>query len=53
MNHKVHVAEAGETMYQISQKYGIKLKSLYRLNAMDKGNEPEEGQLIYLRRKKK
>lgn len=53
INHKVHVAEAGETMYQISQKYGIKLKSLYRLNAMDKGNEPEEGQLIYLRRKKK
>lgn len=53
INHKVHVAEAGETMYQISQKYGIKLKSLYRLNAMDKGNEPEEGQFIYLRRKKK
>ena len=52
INHKVHVAEAGETMYQISQKYGIKLKSLYRLNGLAQGNEPEEGQLIYLRRKR-
>ena len=53
INHKAHVAEAGETMYQISQMYGIKIKSLYRLNRMDEGNEVEEGQLVYLRTKKK
>lgn len=53
VNHKVHVAEAGETMYHISQMYAVKLSSLYKLNRMDEGNEVEEGQLIYLRSKKK
>lgn len=53
VNHKVHVVEAGETMYKISQMYGIKIKSLYKMNRMDEGNEIEEGQLLYLRGKKK
>ena len=30
--HIVHVLRAGESMYSISQKYGIRLKRLYKLN---------------------
>lgn len=52
-NHKVHVAEAGETMHQISQMYGVRLNSLYRKNGMKKGEEPTEGQVIQLRNRKR
>ena len=33
--HIVHVLRAGESMYSVSQKYGIRLKNLYKLNKMD------------------
>ncbi len=52
VNHKWHVVEKGETMYTISQLYGIKMKSLYRKNRMKPGDEPEEGDKIYLRNRK-
>ena len=45
-----HVATEGQTMYQISQIYGIKLEQLYILNRMEQGSEPVTGQRIYLRR---
>lgn len=51
-NHPVHVVEKGETLYDISQMYGIKLKSLYRRNRIDENYEPTEGEKIYLRRRK-
>jgi len=51
IQHQVHVAEAGETMYTIAQKYAVKTKSLYRRNRMKEGEQPEPGQLIYLRGK--
>ena len=44
-----HNTVDGETMYFISQKYGIKLKSLYRMNRMTEGTEPEAGRKIWLR----
>ncbi len=47
-----HKTQPGETMHEISQKYGIKLKSLYRKNLMDDGDEPQPGQVIFLRDKK-
>lgn len=31
---KPHTVKAGESMYSISQKYGIRLKSLYKLNKL-------------------
>jgi LysM repeat protein len=46
------IAERGETMYSISQKYGIKLRILYRKNRMEKGTQPLVGQKIWLRDKK-
>jgi len=44
-----HSAVEGDTMYSISQKYGIKLKSLYLLNRMELGTEPDPGMKIWLR----
>jgi hypothetical protein len=40
---------AGDTMYQISQRYGIKLKKLYEMNRMKDGTEPAAGKKIWLR----
>ena len=48
--HIVHVLRAGESMYLISQKYGIRLKNLYKLNKMDADEPaPEMGTILRLR----
>ena len=48
--HIVHVLRAGESMYSISQKYGIRLKNLYKLNKMDEDDPaPEIGTILRLR----
>ncbi len=44
-----HIAEQGETMYEISQKYGIRLNELYKINGMKKGFKIYDGQEIKLR----
>ncbi|MCJ7446091.1 MAG: glucosaminidase domain-containing protein [Bacteroidales bacterium] len=44
-----HTVAEGDTMYSISQKYGIKLKSLYEMNRMAEGEELTAGQKIWLR----
>ncbi len=49
---KQHVADDGDTMHYISQRYAIKLKPLLRRNRMDAGDEPTVGQIIYLRDKR-
>ncbi|MFO8086392.1 MAG: glucosaminidase domain-containing protein [Bacteroidales bacterium] len=49
---KHHTAEKGESMYHISQQYGIKLKHLYKKNNMEEGEQPRAGQKLWLRRKK-
>jgi len=46
---KYHKVKYGETMYSISQLYGIKLKDLYEKNQMQKGEEPLVGEIIYMR----
>lgn len=43
-----HTASDGETMHMISQKYGIRLKSLLEMNRMEAGVEPSAGQKIWL-----
>jgi len=50
---EIHRVEEGQTMYDISQKYGVKLKHLYRMNRMMEGEQPMEGSDIYLRKKKR
>ena len=44
-----HTVQQGETLYQISQGYGIKIKMLYKRNHILKGMEPSAGQLLRLR----
>jgi hypothetical protein len=51
-NHEYHTAEIGETMHFISQVYGVKLKPLYRRNRMNPGEQPQSGEVIYLRKKR-
>ncbi|MDY0199243.1 MAG: glucosaminidase domain-containing protein [Tenuifilaceae bacterium] len=52
VNHPLHIAEEGETMYDIAQMYGVRLKWLYRRNRIEQGDEPAAGEKIYLRGKK-
>lgn len=44
-----HTAEKGESMYDIAQMYGVRLKCLYKRNRMVPGVQPQSGQVIWLR----
>ncbi|HLP32160.1 MAG TPA: LysM peptidoglycan-binding domain-containing protein [Bacteroidia bacterium] len=43
----------GDNMYRISQRFAIKLKSLYKLNKMEFGTEPMWGEVLNLQGKRK
>lgn len=46
----VHVLRHGESMYSISQKYGIRLKRLYKMNKMEPdAPAPQVGTILRLR----
>lgn len=46
----VHVLRAGESMYSVSQKYGIRLKRLYKMNKMrPEDSAPQIGTILRLR----
>ncbi len=45
-----HKFANGETMRQVSQFYGIKLKALYKINKMQTGHEPQPGTRIKLKK---
>ena len=49
---EMHVAEEGETMYDLSQRYAVRLRNLYMYNGMKEGEEPVPGQKIYLQPRK-
>ncbi len=44
-----HMVQEGETMYTISQLYGLKLVNLYARNKMPRGSEPVPGSKIFLK----
>ena len=44
-----HTVTKNEEMWEISQKYGLKLKKLYRKNRMESPQEPTEGRVLWLR----
>ena len=48
-NKKWHYVKEGETMYDISQLYGIKLDRLYVKNLMPENSQPAVGERIRLR----
>ena len=47
-----HVVESGETMREISQQFGVKLKKLYKYNNLIIGTQPNVGDKVYLRKKR-
>ena len=46
-----HTAKENETMWDVSQKYGIKLKKLYAKNRMDPEEELLTGRILWAREK--
>jgi LysM repeat protein len=44
-----HVVQIGESMHSISQKYGIQVKKLYRINRKKEDYIPTEGDVLKLR----
>lgn len=44
-----HIVRYGEDMYDISQKYAVKLRNLFRMNRMGEGAMPNPGQKLWLR----
>lgn len=48
-DHETHQVKDGQTMFEISQIYGVKLSRLYRLNDMPEGREPRPGDRLNLR----
>ena len=47
--HTVHVVREDDSMHSISQRYGIRLKNLYKLNVKSGEYVPQVGDLIWLR----
>lgn len=44
-----HVVQVGESMYSISQLYGIRVENLYKMNKQDFDYIPTEGDILKLR----
>lgn len=44
-----HVVQPGESMYNIAQHYGIRLKNLYKMNHLPADYTPEVGDLLKVR----
>jgi membrane-bound lytic murein transglycosylase D len=44
-----HIAAEGESLWQISQKYGVKLKKLVKINQFEESIVIKPGQKILLR----
>lgn len=49
--HKYHIIREGESLHSISQKYGIKLSSIYSLNEISSDYVPQIGEKLKLNRK--
>ena len=49
--YEFHRVKAGESLYDISQQYGVRLKNICRNNYLAADSELTEGEKIYLRKK--
>ena len=50
---ETHTVREGETLHSISQKYAVKMQSLYTLNRMNVESQLNVGDVLNLRKKKK
>lgn len=48
----LHVVLIGQTMWQISQMYGIRMQNLLRLNRMNTVERIQKGRVVYLQKKR-
>jgi len=48
-NYIYHIVRDGDSMHSIAQTYGIRLKNLYKLNALPEDYVPEVGDRIYVK----
>lgn len=44
-----HAVQAGESMWSISQRFGVKLSKLYKKNRMRPGSQPKVNRVLWLR----
>lgn len=44
-----HIVKEGESIWSVSQRYGIKKERLYKYNGMKAGDKPEVGKKIWLK----
>lgn len=51
--HRYHTVKAGESFHFISQKYGVRLESLYKINRLDAQSAIKVGQRLSLRKRVK
>jgi LysM repeat protein len=47
-----YIVEEGQTLRDVSQKFGVKLKALYKYNRIEEGFQPAAGEKIWLNKKK-
>lgn len=52
-DHESCIAQEGETLWDISQRYGVKLKKLAQYNAMDAKDPVQPGQKVWLKKPRK
>lgn len=52
-NADFHIAERGESLWHISQRYAIELKELAKRNRMDEQETPQLGRVIYLNERRR
>lgn len=45
-----HVMEDGDTLWEISQRFGVKLSSIYKMNGLSASYVPREGDIIKIRK---
>lgn len=48
-----HIVQKGESMRDISQLYGVKIKALYKKNILVLGTQPNVGDKIFLKKKQR
>jgi membrane-bound lytic murein transglycosylase D len=47
-----HITKEGESLWEISQRYGLRQKSLMRKNRMSLGEETKPGRVLWLRKRR-
>lgn len=47
---EMHIVDSDETLRDIAQRYGVRMKSLEKINGFEEGHSLREGDVVYLRK---